>query len=208
MVSHFEFGGVVLEYIRHAGFKVKGTKVIYLDPYQIPKNMEKADLILVTHDHYDHLDLNSIKQIYKEDTVLVAPEGCKLKEIKIQPIKIGQELSFGSVKVKAVPAYNLNKPYHKKGMGVGYVVDIDGVRIYHAGDTDRIPEMKEISVDIALLPVGGTYTMDLKEAIAATKDIKAEFFIPMHYGAIPNTAADVEKFKKEVKNAVILKPLL
>ncbi len=84
---------------------------------------------------------------------------------------------------------------------------MDGVRIYHAGDTDRIPEMKGIEVDVALLPVGGTYTMNLDEAVEAAKDIKARYYIPMHFGAIPQTSADPEEFKKRVKGAVILKPL-
>ncbi|MCX7999062.1 MAG: MBL fold metallo-hydrolase, partial [Leptospiraceae bacterium] len=107
----------------------------------------------------------------------------------------------------AVPAYNTDKPFHKSG-GIGYIVNLDGVKVYHAGDTDRIPEMKNISVDIALLPVGGTYTMDLNEAIKATEDIKAEIYIPMHYGAIPNTKANPADFKARVPKAVILEPLI
>lgn len=100
----------------------------------------------------------------------------------------------------------MDKPFHKRGLGVGYIVEINGVRIYHAGDTDRIPEMKEIKVDIVLLPIGGTYTMNVKDAVEAAKDIKAKYYIPMHYGAIPNTEADPNEFK--VEGAVILKPLL
>lgn len=206
-MNSVKVGNVEITYLKHAGFKIKGSKVLYIDPYEVPENLEKADLILVTHDHFDHLDIKSIKRLSKADTTLVTPKGCFVEGYDTCSLDESEERVVKDVKIKTVPAYNVNKPFHKKG-GVGYIVEIDGIRIYHAGDTDRIPEMKSIEVDVALLPIGGTYTMDVKEAVEAAWDIKAKVYIPMHYGAIPNTKADPEEFRLRVPKAVVLKPLL
>ncbi len=204
-MNSLEYGGVTVTYLKHAGFKIKGSRIVYIDPYDVGED-EKADLILVTHDHFDHMDVKSIRKLSKSDTVVVHPKGCIVEGYRTCELEAGKEVEVAGVKVRAVPAYNIDKPFHKGG-GVGYIIEIDGVKIYHAGDTDRIPEMKGIEVDIALLPIGGTYTMDVREAAEAAKDIKAKVYIPMHYGAIPKTDADPEEFKKLVPNAVILKPL-
>ncbi|MEM4524583.1 MAG: MBL fold metallo-hydrolase, partial [Archaeoglobaceae archaeon] len=196
-----------ITYLKHAGFKIKGSKVLYIDPYEVPEGLEKADLILVTHDHFDHLDIKSIKRLSKSDTVVVTPKGCIVEGFESCSLAEGEERVVSGVKIKTFPAYNVDKPFHKKG-GVGYIVEMDGVKIYHAGDTDRIPEMKGLEVDIALLPIGGTYTMNVKEAVEAAWDIKAKVYIPMHYGAIPRTEANPEEFRLKVPKAVILKPLL
>lgn len=201
-MNSFKFGNVEITYLKHASFKIKGSKIVYIDPFEL-SDLEKADIILATHDHYDHFDEKSVRRISKPETVVVVPKTCSAK-IPVVKIDVGEEKEIYGVKVKAVPAYNLNKPFHKKGYGVGYILTIDSVRIYHAGDTDRIPEMKNIEVDIALLPIGGKYTMDLREAIEATKDIKAEYYIPMHFG-IPGTEVDPSKFR--VEKAIILKPM-
>lgn len=201
------FENVEITYLKHAGFKIKGSKVLYIDPYEITEGFEKADLILVTHDHFDHLDMKSIKRLSRSDTTVVTPKGCVIKGFESFSLDERDEKIVKGVKIRTVPAYNINKPFHKKG-GVGYVIEIDNVSIYHAGDTDRIPEMKEIEVDVALLPIGGTYTMDLREAVEAAKDIKAKLYIPMHYGAIPKTEANPEDFRLKVPNAVVLKPML
>ena len=204
--SSFVYNSVEITWLKHAGFKIKGLKVLYIDPYDIPKELEKADIILVTHDHFDHMDVKSIKRLSKDDTVVVHPTGCIIEGYESCEVKTGESVNIKGVEMKAVPAYNINKPFHKENC-VGYIVSIDGVRIYHAGDTDRIPEMREIEVDIALLPIGGTYTMDLDEAVEAARDVKARYYIPMHFGAIPQTEANPEEFRKKVENAVILKPL-
>ncbi len=206
-MNTLKVGNVEITYLKHAGFKIKGSKVLYIDPYEIPEGLEKADLILVTHDHFDHLDVKSIKRLSKSDTTLVTPKGCFVEGYDSCALDEGEERVVKDVRIKTVPAYNVNKPFHKKGV-VGYIFEIDGVRIYHAGDTDRIPEMKNIEVDVALLPIGGTYTMNLNEAVEAAWDIKAKVYIPMHFGAIPNTEADPEEFRIRVPKAVVLKPLL
>ncbi|MCS7118795.1 MAG: MBL fold metallo-hydrolase [Archaeoglobaceae archaeon] len=206
-MNKLRFENVEITYLKHAGFKIKGSKVLYIDPYEITEGFEKADLILVTHDHFDHLDMKSIKRLSRSDTTVVTPKGCVIKGFESFSLDERDEKIVKGVKIRTVPAYNINKPFHKKG-GVGYVIEIDNVSIYHAGDTDRIPEMKEIEVDVALLPIGGTYTMDLREAVEAAKDIKAKLYIPMHYGAIPKTEANPEDFRLKVPNAVVLKPML
>lgn len=206
-MNTLKFRNVEITYLKHAGFKVKGSKILYIDPYEVPEGMEKADIILVTHDHFDHMDIKSIKRLSKADTTVVTPKGCIIEGFEACSLAEGEEREVKGVKIKTVPAYNVKKPFHKKG-GVGYIVEMDGVKIYHAGDTDRIPEMKKIEVDIALLPIGGTYTMDVKEAVEAAWDIKASVYIPMHYGAIPNTEANPEEFRLKVPKAVVLKPLL
>lgn len=206
--STFEYKGVKLIYLKHAAFQIKnGGVVIYIDPFQLPPaDLEKADIVLVTHDHPDHFDMSSIQNVATKDTVIVCPKSCNVERYEVINVTEGDKVEVKGVKIEAVPAYNINKEFHPRGMGVGYVIEISGVKIYHTGDTDRIPEMKEIEVDIALLPIGGTYTMDVNEAIEAAKDIKAKYYIPMHYGVIPGTDANVSDFR--VENAVILKPLL
>lgn len=206
-MNTLRFRNVEITWLKHAGFRLKGSKIVYIDPYEVPEGQEKADLILVTHDHFDHLDMKSIRNLAKKDTVVVHPKACTVKGFESFAMTENQTANIKGVEITAVPAYNVDKPFHKSG-GLGYIVNLDGVKVYHAGDTDRIPEMKKIAVDIALLPAGGTYTMDLSEAIKASQDIKAEVYIPMHYGAIPNTKANPAEFKAKVPKAVILEPLL
>ncbi len=206
-MNTLKYRNIEITWLKHAGFRLKGSKVVYLDPYEVPAGHEKADIILVTHDHFDHLDLNSIKNLAKSETIVIHPKECSVKGFESFAMTENQTTNIKGVEVTAVLAYNIDKPFHKRGV-LGYIVNLDGVRVYHAGDTDRIPEMKKIAVDIALLPAGGTYTMDMEEAIKATQDIKAEVYIPMHYGAIPNTKADPKVFKAKVPKAVILEPLL
>ena len=205
--STFKYENIEITWLKHAGFRIKDSVVIYIDPYDVTKELEKADVILVTHDHFDHMDMKSIRNLSKSDTVIVHPKGCTIEGYQTCEVMEEDKVTVKGIEIQSVPAYNVDKPFHKAGC-VGYIINIDGVKIYHAGDTDRIPEMKNIEVDIALLPIGGTYTMNVKEAIEAAKDIKAKYYIPMHYGAIPNTEADPNEFKAGVENAVILKPLL
>ena len=183
---------------------VSGRKTIYIDPYILPDNSPKADLILVTHEHFDHCAPDKIAQISDDNTQIIAPEGCAqtIKD-KMTEIEVGKTIDLDNIKITAVEAYNIGKQFHPKGTGVGYIIEIDGVKIYHAGDTDRIPEMrdlKEKDIDIAFLPVGGTYTMDVDEASDATRDIMPKVVIPMHYGAIKGTSADIDAFKRLVKD--------
>lgn len=195
----------------HASFKIKNKKVIYIDPWQLPKDVEKADIILVTHSHFDHLSVEDIRLIKKDETVIIVPpDGASKLMGDVREIEPGEEVEVSGIKIKAVPAYNIGKEFHpKRNNWVGYIIDFEGVKIYHAGDTDHIPEMKEFGpIDIALLPVGGRYTMNAEEASRAAESINPKVAIPMHYGAgVVGTKADAEKFKHLLSSKIDVKIL-
>ena len=166
------------------------------------KDLEKADVILITHHHKDHCKRVTVNRLKKKDTLITAPEHCLTelgKDIKV--IEPGEEISFGNILVKAIDAYNTpegrsTRKIHKKGKCVGYIITIDGKRIYHAGDTDFIPEMKKLGkVDVAMLPIGGTFTMDVDEAACAALVIKPKIVIPMHF----KKKGSPKKYKKKVE---------
>jgi L-ascorbate metabolism protein UlaG (beta-lactamase superfamily) len=198
--NEIRVGDVEVTWLGHAGFMFRyGGVVVYVDPYRISHG-EKADLILVTHDHYDHCDPGSLSSIRKDGTVIIAPKGCKEKVQGVKEIKAGQLMESSGVEIRALPAYNRSKQFHPQGSGLGYVFSMGGKRFYHAGDTDSIPEMGTLGeVDLALLPVGGTYTMDAREAAEAAGKIGAGITIPMHWGGIVGTRKDAEEFRKLAK---------
>jgi len=191
-----------MEWFGHDAFKIEADgKVIYTDPFRLYGDLPKADVILVTHEHYDHCSPEDIEKITGPDTVVVAPGECegKLKG-NIRKVKPGDRLTVAGVDIEAVPSYNTNKKFHPKANNwVGYIFTVQGQRIYIAGDTDHIPEMKGYRCDIALLPVSGTYTMTAEEAVHAAEDIKPKVAVPMHHGSIVGTLDDGETFKKLYK---------
>jgi len=186
-----------ISWLGHASFKITNDKVLYIDPWKL-KRKDKADVILITHSHYDHLSLKDISKIQTEDTVIVIPpDGASKLKGNIKTVRPGDGLTVKGIDIEVVPAYNIKKDYHpKENRWVGFIINIKGTRIYHSGDTDFIPEMKKIKVDIALLPIGGTYTMDVAEAVEAVKAINPEVAIPMHYGEIVGSIEDARKFKE------------
>ena len=185
---------VRITWLGHASVMIKATATVYIDPWKISKTSPRADIVLLTHDHGDHYSESDIKIISDASTRVVAPMSTRLVTDTITP---GQSLAIKDVTIKAVPAYNTNKAFHPKtNAWVGYIVDIGGKKIYHTGDTDRIPEMMRITADLAFIPVGGTYTMDASEASEAVKDIKASIVIPIHFGDIVGSIKDAEKFAK------------
>lgn len=187
----FDYKGVSITWFGHASFMIKGSKTIYIDPYVLPEDPEPADIIIYTHKHFDHcVEANKIR---KQGTIAVGP--CEFSDKKLSA---GEQTEVKGIKIQAVEAYNIGKPFHPKGLGIGVIVEIDGVRIYHAGDTDFIPEMKDYRCDIALLPIGGTYTMDEEDAAKATKAINPEIVIPMHFNYLDQTKANPEYFSKLV----------
>jgi len=203
--------GVSIEYIGHASFKIKTSdKVIYIDPYVLPEKIEKADIILVTHDHYDHFDENNVRRLIKGDGIVVAPIICatKLSGLDVRKVNPGEQLDLKGIEIETVYSYNQKKNYHAKGTGVGYVAAVAGKRIYHAGDTDLIPEMKNITnIDVALLPIGGTYTMDVEQAAQAANLIKPKIVIPMHYNTFDMIRANPKDFEKLVDKTIEVKIL-
>lgn len=197
-----------IHWLGHDTFKIEGEKVIYTDPFQI-REKDTADIILITHDHRDHCSPEDIQKIQGPDTIIVATPDCKDKlSGDVRAMKPGDRISVGGVEIEAVPAYNTNKQFHVKERGwVGYIFTMNGQRIYLAGDTDHIPEMKTFDVDIALLPVSGTYVMTTEEAVRAALDIKPKIAIPMHYNSIVGTEEDAERFAEGLKGKVEVRVL-
>ena len=190
-------------WLGHDGFRIDASKTIYIDPFQISPGPE-ADLILITHEHFDHCSPDDVTKVQKPETVIITEKDSVPKlSGDVREIKPGESLTVDDVKIEAVPSYNTDKDFHPQANGwLGFIVEIDGVRIYHAGDTDVIPEMKELNVDIALLPVSGTYVMTSEQAVNAALDINPKLAIPMHYGAIVGGEADAESFKNALEGKV------
>lgn len=192
-----------ITWLRHASFRIDTGKVIYIDPFKISGG-PKADLILITHDHYDHCSPEDVEKILKPDTVIIT-EKSSVKKLSgdVREIRAGEATDVDGIRIEAVPSYNLNKKFHKaNSQWIGFILEVDGVRIYHAGDTDHIPEMKDLKVDIALLPVSGTYVMTAEEAVAAALDIQPKIAIPMHIGTLVGDMNDAEAFKKSLEGKV------
>ncbi len=193
-----------------AAVRIEAEKTIYVDPLRLRSVEKDADIILITHSHGDHLSPADIAKIAKEDTVFVCPNDPKclsaLKGKNVKVIAAGEKLEVGGVKIAAVSAYNLNKPYHPKSKGwVGYIVAVGERSFYFAGDTDFIPEMKDVQADVAFLPAGGKYTMDPEEAAEAAKVIRAKYFVPYHCGGtIVGRKDDAERFSAACPKAVVM----
>jgi len=205
-----EIKHVKIDYLGHSGFMISNGngKKIVIDPYNVSDRVEKADLILVTHSHYDHCSIKDIEKLAKKGTIVVIPADAqskitKIKDVEMQIIESGEEFAFGPVKVQAVPAYNVEKDFHPKSEGwMGFVIKISDVIVYHAGDTDKIPEMSKLSGYgkrennfVVLLPISGGYTMGVDDAIDAASLINPDVVVPMHYGAgVEGTLEDAKRF--------------
>ena len=207
------YRSINLRWTGHSGFFIQNAakKNIYIDPFKLQGDSwdwDKADYILITHSHYDHCSIEDIQKIARDGTILICPADVSSKmrhidkKIDIKLAEIGDKLEFeeGKINIWPVPAYNVNKTSHEADeCWVGYILESDGVYIYHAGDTDLIPEMKQFrNIDIALLPIGGTYTMNAGEAAKAAGIIKPKLAIPMHYASLPGigSKSEAEVFQK------------
>jgi L-ascorbate metabolism protein UlaG (beta-lactamase superfamily) len=197
-----------IEWLGHDSFRLgDGSKVVYIDPWKLKRSQPKADLILITHDHYDHFSKEDILNLTKSDTVVVAPPSVtKQLQGNTRAARPNDSLTAAGIQIETVPAYNLNKykepgkVFHpKEASHVGYIITLAGKRIYHTGDTDHIPEINTIKCDIALVPVSGTYVMTAQEAAAAVNQFKPGKAIPMHYDDIVGTRNDAEEFKRLAK---------
>ncbi len=193
----------------HSSIRIAGSKVLYFDPFEISEEKADADLIFVTHEHFDHFDVKSIANVKKEGTILVVPESMKKKveedavagKLQVYYFLPGNEQAIGEIQVEAVAAYNRLKPFHPKGKGwLGYVVTMDGVRYFVAGDTDVNEDNKKVKCDVALIPIGGNYTMDKKHAADYIATILPKVAIPTHYGSVVGNVSDGSDFQNAVKN--------
>ncbi|MCR4744247.1 MAG: MBL fold metallo-hydrolase [Lachnospiraceae bacterium] len=185
-------------------------KKIYIDPFQMKESPSDADFILITHDHYDHFSPEDIEKVTNGKSVLVVPEKMseKAEEVKklvgkIVTVRADNSYDIDGLSFVTIPAYNLLKPFHSKSAGwIGYILNLDGKRIYIAGDTDATKEAKSVKCDIALVPIGGTYTMDPKKAAELINIIRPETAIPVHYGTIVGNPKDADKFIEYVDNSI------
>ena len=198
-----------IEWIGHSTFKIMGSKTIYIDPWKIPNTLNDGDIILISHDHHDHFSPHDIKKIAKEPWNVYGPASV-IKElgtgIVLNP---GDSTIEGNINIKATPSYTINKLFHPKEKNwVGFYIVIDDIKIYYAGDSDFIPEMRDLEpVDIALLPVGGKFTMNADEAAVAANKIFPATAIPCHWGDIIGTKEDAELFAENCEcKTIILDP--
>ncbi len=194
-----------INWLGHDGFRIDAEKIIYFDPYQI-SSTKPADIIFISHEHFDHCSLEDINKIRKKDTLIITnAASAKQLDGKIHIVKPGDKLTAQDihVDVEVVASYNTNKDFHPKASGMlGFIIEVSGVRIYHAGDTDLIPEMKDIKADIALLPVSGTYVMTAEEAVEAALTIKPVVVIPMHFGCIVGSEKDAKLFAEKLAGRI------
>jgi L-ascorbate metabolism protein UlaG (beta-lactamase superfamily) len=195
-----------ITWLGHDAFQIAASKMIYVDPFQLAGDLEPADVICITHEHHDHCSPEDVARIRREDTVVVAAVSCRGKvKGDVRFVTAGDKVTIDDLVIEAIPAYNVNKRFHpKEAGGVGYLLSVDGSRIYHAGDTDPIPEMEGLDVDIALLPVSGVYVATAEEAVEAANKIGPKMVIPMHYGSIVGSSADAERFKELWPGQVVI----
>ena len=200
-----------IQVLVHSSIKIEGKKVVYIDPFQLTESPHDADYIFFTHPHDDHFSLEDIEKVSQKTTKYILPESIEKEKSSLLPndqqikVKPNEKYEVEDFTFETTYAYNLNKQFHpKENAWVGYVLTIEGIRYYIAGDTDSIPEIQTVSCDIAFLPVGGTYTMDYQEAAKLANQLPAQVVIPTHYGSIVGTKEEGKKFatliqKKEVK---------
>ena len=206
-----------IEVFYQSSIKINRGKVIYMDPYNISVNYNDADLIFITHSHFDHYSEDDIDKVKKKDTVIIVPYDLVTKvqnngflKENIVAVKQYEEHTVKEIKFETVPAYNTNKPFHPKSNNwVGYILEIDGLRYYFAGDTDNNEDIRKVKCDVAFVPVGGTYTMTSTEAAEFTNIIKPKIAVPIHYGSIVGTKQDGEQFvsllNPEIEGKILMK---
>jgi len=190
-----------ITWLGHASFKISAPEsIIYIDPWKL-KDAEAADVILITHGHHDHFSPEDVERIRGADTIIVSVEEVTAQlQGDVRTVKAGDAVEVKGMRIETIPAYNPAKQFHPKSAGgVGFVLTVGGRRIYHAGDTDVIPEMADVKADVALLPVGGKYTMNASEAAQVANMIKPKMAVPMHWGDIVGSRADAQRFCAECR---------
>ena len=202
-----------IEVLCHSSIKINRHLVMYFDPYNIQDETHDADIIFCTHTHYDHFSEDDILKVKNDKTIFVGTEDCYVNSMKLgfseenaKIVEPNNKYEVLGVRFETIPAYNIDKKYHPKENGwVGYIVEIDDLHYYISGDTDLTPEAKAVSCDVALIPIGGRFTMNAKEAASLINTIEPQIAIPTHYGKIIGTSDDAELFEKLVKDEILVK---
>lgn len=223
MKNSTEFDTVDVDWLGHASVKLEDSDnfTVYVDLWNdvMGEENDEADVVVSTHDHFDHFDKKAIQSIKKRDTVLILTEdseGDAPEEVQKKIIKPGTSIKARDQRFKGVHAYNLDKfrepdtPYHPKGLSTGVIFELDDLSFYHMSDTDPIPELEDIDedIDVAFVPVGGKYTMDQEEAIEAINMFNPEKVVPIHYGYVDGTTADVEKLEEDIREKTEAEPVI
>ena len=206
-----------IEVLYHSSIRINKEKIIYIDPFKIDRNYNDADIVFITHDHYDHYSEEDIDKVINENTTIIIPDELLTKLLRkginknaIITVEPNKNYMVQGIKFETISAYNTNKTFHPKENGwVGYIIIINGIRYYIAGDTDITEENKKVKCDVAFVPVGGTYTMDFKEAAQLINEIKPKIAIPIHYGSVVGTEQDAIDFVRllhpEIKGIILMK---
>ena len=207
-----------IECLGHSTIKInKNNKIIYIDPYNISDGINDADYIFITHNHYDHFSEQDIKKVKNNETIIIITEDLYTNTLKlgfngmnIITVKPNENYQVEGIKFSTIPAYNTNKTFHpKENNWVGYIIELEGSKYYISGDTDITDENKKVKCDVAFVPVGGTYTMDFKEAAHLINEIKPKIAVPIHYGSIVGTIQDATDFVKllhpNIKGIILIK---
>ena len=206
-----------IEVLYHSSIRISKNKVIYIDPFKIDKNYNDADIVFITHDHFDHYSEEDIDKVINENTTIIIPEELLTKLLRkginknaVITVESNKEYMVQGIKFETIPAYNTNKTFHpKENNWVGYIITLDGIRYYIAGDTDITEENRKVKCDVAFVPVGGTYTMDFKEAAQLINEIQPKIAVPIHYGSVVGTEQDSTDFIKllhpSIKGIILMK---
>ena len=206
-----------IDVLYHSSIRISKNKVIYIDPFKIDKNYNDADIIFITHDHYDHYSEEDIDKVINENTTIIIPEELLTKLLRkginknvIITVEPNEKYMVQGIEFETIPAYNTEETFHPKENGwVGYIIVIDGIRYYIAGDTDITEENKKVKCDVAFVPVGGTYTMNFKEAAQLINEIQPKIAVPIHYGSVVGTRQDatdfIELLHPSIKGIIFMK---
>ena len=205
-----------IEVLCHSSIKINKGIIIYFDPFKIEKNYNDADIIFITHDHYDHYSEEDIDKVIKNNTIIVSPIDLLekllnkgLKKENIISVEPYEDYNIKNLKFSTIPAYNTNKQFHpRKNNWVGYLIELEGITYYIAGDTDITEDNKKIKCDVAFVPIGGTFTMNYQEASELINTIKPKIVVPIHYGSIVGTKEDAINFKKLINPEIECKILI